>query len=72
MTNYRYHFYPFLGILLNFLTTWGDPYYLGMTGLELFDSRGDKVQISDEMVTADPVDLHVLPGYEDDVRTLDK
>ncbi len=59
-------------IMLNFLATWGDPYYLGLTGLEVIGAEGETVSVAMEMVSADPQDLHVLPGYEGDLRTLDK
>ena len=61
-----------LGVVLNFLSTWGDPYYLGLTGLEVIGREGETIPVTMEMVAADPQDLHVLPGYETDDRTLDK
>lgn len=60
------------GVVLNFLSTWGDPYYLGLTGLELIGAEGETLPVTMEMVSADPQDLTVLPGYEGDDRTLDK
>ncbi|ELU03431.1 hypothetical protein CAPTEDRAFT_135076 [Capitella teleta] len=57
---------------LNFTATWGDPYYLGLTGLEVLGPDGQALDISLDMLDADPRDLHVLPGYEQDDRTLDK
>ena len=62
----------FLGLKLNFVSTWGDPYYLGLTGLEVVAKDGSPVSVSLDMLEADPKDLHVLPGYETDDRTLDK
>ncbi|KAK2147660.1 hypothetical protein LSH36_543g06017 [Paralvinella palmiformis] len=57
---------------LNFTDTWGDPYYLGLTGLEVVGPDGSSIPLSIDMVDADPRDLHVLSGYETDDRTLDK
>jgi hypothetical protein len=57
---------------LNFTATWGDPYYLGLTGLEVVGPEGEALPIQLSMLDADPRDLHVLPGYERDDRTLDK
>ena len=54
------------------MTTWGDPYYLGLSGLELIGREGETIEVTVDMVAADPRDLHVLPGYENDDRTLDK
>ena len=64
--------YPCSGLKLNFTATWGDPYYLGLTGVEVFDDAGEAVPLTLDMLHADPRDLHVLPGYERDDRTLDK
>lgn len=60
------------GILLNFTETWGDPYYLGLTGLEVVAKSGDAIPLRLSMLEAVPRDLHVLNGYENDDRTLDK
>ena len=59
-------------LILNFTATWGDMYYLGMTGLELIGFDGEVIPLDLSMVDADPKDLHVLPNYETDDRTLDK
>ncbi|XP_066292007.1 katanin-interacting protein-like isoform X3 [Branchiostoma lanceolatum] len=57
---------------LSFTGTWGDPHYLGLTGLEVLGWEGDALTLSPRMVSATPRDITVLPGYEDDTRTLDK
>ena len=57
---------------MNFTSTWGDVYYLGLTGLEVVDKDGEAVPLNINLLDADPRDLHVLPGYERDDRTLDK
>lgn len=59
-------------IKLNLLDTWGDPYYIGLTGVELFDNNGDVVPIDCTMLDSDPKDVRELPGHEDDLRTIDK
>ena len=38
----------------------------------MFDDAGEAVPLTLDMLHADPRDLHVLPGYERDDRTLDK
>jgi hypothetical protein len=57
-------------LVVNVLSTWGDPHYLGATGIELFDARGDAVVVRDpaHAVWADPADINVLPEYKDDPR----
>ncbi|XP_067928203.1 katanin-interacting protein-like [Watersipora subatra] len=59
-------------ISLNFTETWGDPHYLGLTSMDLVAKDGEAIPLSMEMLSAKPQDLHVLPGYETDDRTLDK
>eukprot|EP00741_Cyanophora_paradoxa_P012206 tig00020603_g11793.t1 len=61
-------------LVINILTTWGDPHYVGLTGIELFDERGKPIRLADvrRQVRADPADINVLPGYGDDPRTVDK
>ncbi|PAA77810.1 hypothetical protein BOX15_Mlig016692g2, partial [Macrostomum lignano] len=53
---------------LNILDTWGDPHYVGLTGLEFFSSAGDPVRIID--ISADPADINVLPEYDSDPRVV--
>ena len=56
-------------LLLNVLSTWGDPHYVGLAGFEVFDERGELVPVED--VWADPPDINVLPGNEDDPRVVE-
>lgn len=57
---------------IEILSTWGDLYYVGLTGVELFDERGRMLPLSEEQVSAVPADVNVLPGYCSDPRTVDK
>jgi hypothetical protein len=55
------------------LSTWGDPYYVGLTGLDLFDEKGFPISVDGKrQATANPPDINILEGYEDDPRTIDK
>ncbi|KAM5197959.1 katanin-interacting protein isoform 4-T4 [Hipposideros larvatus] len=54
------------------LTSWGDPYYIGLTGLELFDERGEKIPLSENNIAAFPDSVNSLEGVCGDVRTPDK
>ncbi|NXL90568.1 K0556 protein, partial [Alectura lathami] len=57
---------------LNFTMTWGDPHYLGLTGLEVIGKNGQALKISKEQISASPQDLNDLPEYTGDSRTLEK
>ena len=53
-------------------STWGDPYYIGLNGLEFYDENGYKIRLIENNVTAYPHSVNVLEGVTDDVRTPDK
>ncbi|XP_048645653.1 katanin-interacting protein isoform X2 [Marmota marmota marmota] len=57
---------------LNFTASWGDPHYLGLTGLEVVGKDGQALPILLRQVSASPRDLNDLPEYTEDSRTLDK
>ncbi|XP_055994774.1 katanin-interacting protein [Sorex fumeus] len=54
------------------LTSWGDPYYIGLTGLELYDERGVRIPLSENNIAAFPDSVNALDGVCGDVRTPDK
>jgi hypothetical protein len=51
-------------------STWGDVHYVGLSAIEVFDSKGNLVKLSDRtaQVTADPHSVNVLPESSDDPR----
>ena len=55
-------------LVVNILSTWGDKHYVGLNGIELFDSRGQKVKFA--KIEADPSDINVLPEYSKDPRVV--
>lgn len=54
------------------MSSWGDPHYVGLTGLEVVGKGGESISLNVSMVTASPCDLNDLPEYSNDLRTLDK
>nr|XP_023471850.1 protein KIAA0556 homolog isoform X4 [Equus caballus] len=54
------------------LTSWGDPYYIGLTGLELYDEHGEKIPLSENNIAAFPDSVNSLEGVCGDIRTPDK
>ncbi|KAL8175232.1 UNVERIFIED_CONTAM: hypothetical protein K2H54_017079 [Gekko kuhli] len=54
------------------LTSWGDPYYIGLNGLELYNERGEKIPLSENNIAAFPDSINILDGVCGDVRTPDK
>jgi len=59
-------------IQLNLITTWGDPYYVGLTGIAILGEGLEPLPLSADQIQASPQDLNDLPEYTDDDRTLDK
>lgn len=52
------------------LSTWGDPHYVGLSGIEIFDTKGMVIPIEDphKQVTAVPASINVLDEYDSDPR----
>ena len=59
-------------LVLNIISTWGDNFYVGLSGIEIFDNEGNQVLINPEDIMADPPDINILPGYNNDPRSVDK
>lgn len=56
---------------LRLLSSWGDPYYVGLDKIELFDRQGRPLGTAgagEVSVSASPEDVNVLPGFESDPR----
>lgn len=57
---------------LQLLSTWGDAYYVGLNGIELYDAQGNIIQLTENNIGACPDSVNVLEGIDNDVRTPDK
>ncbi|XP_053593533.1 katanin-interacting protein [Microplitis demolitor] len=53
-------------------STWGDAYYVGLNGIELFDTDKQKINLNKKNITAYPESVNVIEGIENDIRTPDK
>uniref|UniRef100_A0A8D0HPI4 Katanin interacting protein n=1 Tax=Sphenodon punctatus TaxID=8508 RepID=A0A8D0HPI4_SPHPU len=49
-------------------STWGDRHYVGLNGIEIFNSKGEPIQIS--KIKAEPPDINILPSYGKDPRVI--
>ncbi|KAF4527611.1 hypothetical protein B566_EDAN016297 [Ephemera danica] len=59
-------------IQLQLLSSWGDPFYIGLNGLELLGADGEQLQLTNYNIAAHPESINVLDGIDRDVRTPDK
>ncbi|XP_069503122.1 katanin-interacting protein [Ambystoma mexicanum] len=54
------------------LTSWGDPYYIGLNGLMLYDENGEKIALTEDNIAAFPDSVNILDDISGDVRTPEK
>ncbi|KAM4697791.1 katanin-interacting protein [Rhinophrynus dorsalis] len=54
------------------ITSWGDPYYIGLNGLEMYNQHGEKIHLTENNIAAFPESINVLDGVCGDMRTPDK
>jgi hypothetical protein len=53
---------------MEILSTWGDQFYVGLNGFDIFDDNGKLVRSDVQSITTTPADINVLPEYENDPR----
>ncbi|XP_022916333.2 protein KATNIP homolog [Onthophagus taurus] len=59
-------------IQFNIFSTWGDQYYCGLNGLEIFNEFGQKIRLEESNICAYPESINVLSDVDNDTRTPDK
>ena len=57
---------------LQLLSTWGDPHYIGLNGIQLLSPTGAPLRITGAQLSADPPSIASLPQLANDPRTVDK
>ncbi|KAK6643303.1 hypothetical protein RUM43_004808 [Polyplax serrata] len=53
-------------------STWGDLYYVGLNGLQVFGENGEAIKLERDNISAHPESVNILDGINNDVRTPDK
>jgi len=56
----------------NLYTTHGDPYYIGLNGIQMYDQNGLPLLTDRVKLCAQPKDVKHLPGMHNDIRTVEK
>ena len=59
-------------VKIEILSSWGDMFYAGMTGLEILDQNMKEIPIDPSQIFANPRDMNSIPGHSGDYRTLEK
>ena len=56
----------------NITESWGDLFYVGLNGLEIYDIDGNQIEVDTSRIEANPRDMNSIPGHSQDHRTLEK
>ena len=53
-------------LVFNLKSTWGVGHYIGLTGIEVLDERGQLIHLSDpkRQLVAEPASINVLPQFQ--------
>ncbi|UMM13682.1 hypothetical protein L5515_001836 [Caenorhabditis briggsae] len=54
---------------IRLLSTWGDEFYIGLNGIELFNRKGELMKIRENNLAAFPESVNILPNIKNDLRT---
>ncbi|XP_011865392.1 PREDICTED: uncharacterized protein KIAA0556-like isoform X2 [Vollenhovia emeryi] len=53
-------------------STWGDSYYVGLNGIQIYDNHGTEITLTADNVAAFPESVNIIEGIDNDIRTPDK
>lgn len=54
---------------IRLLSTWGDEFYIGLNGIELYNRKGELIKIKENNLAAFPESVNILPNIKNDLRT---
>eukprot|EP00081_Caenorhabditis_elegans_P012955 NP_491836.2 Protein KIAA0556 homolog [Caenorhabditis elegans] len=54
---------------IRLLSTWGDEFYIGLNGIELYNRKGELMKIREHNLAAFPESVNILPNIKNDLRT---
>uniref|UniRef100_A0A8R1HZ10 DUF4457 domain-containing protein n=2 Tax=Caenorhabditis japonica TaxID=281687 RepID=A0A8R1HZ10_CAEJA len=54
---------------IRLLSTWGDEFYIGLNGIELYNQKGKLIKIREHNLAAFPESVNILPNIKNDLRT---
>ncbi|KAL6425657.1 hypothetical protein ACFW04_009638 [Cataglyphis niger] len=53
-------------------STWGDSYYVGLNGIQIYDNYGNELKLTADNIAAFPESVNIIEGIDNDIRTPDK
>ncbi|XP_067212805.1 katanin-interacting protein-like isoform X2 [Linepithema humile] len=53
-------------------STWGDSYYVGLNGIQIYDNDGKEIKLTTDNIAAFPESVNIIEGIDNDIRTPDK
>ncbi|XP_026830568.1 protein KIAA0556 isoform X2 [Ooceraea biroi] len=53
-------------------STWGDSYYVGLNGIQIYDNHGNEIKLTTDNIAAFPESVNIIEGINNDIRTPDK
>ena len=51
-------------LVISIDSTWGDKFYVGLSGIELFDQEANLLPLKRSQIQSDPSDINILEEYQ--------